>query len=142
MKHPGRVDFALTLRQSQTDAEHKLWLKSREMQVDGIKFRRQHPLGNYIVVFACIKKKLIIEVDGGHHNESRARTHDIDRSAWLEKQGFLVLRFWDKDVLLNIDGVMSQVLQTLADAHLTLTLSLFMAREFGNESKAQFRTGY
>jgi very-short-patch-repair endonuclease len=92
-------------------------LKLREIQLDGIKFRRQHPLGIYIVDFACIKKKLIIEVDGGQHNQSRARAYDVERLIWLEKQGFRVFRFWDNEVLLNIDGVMSQVVEALANIH-------------------------
>jgi very-short-patch-repair endonuclease len=117
MKHSGNVDFARALRRNQTEVENMLWFKLRELQFDGIKFRRQHPLGNYIVDFVCIQHKLIIEVDGGQHNESKALAYDEERSAWLEKQGYRVLRFWDNDVSQNIDCVISQVFAMLANVH-------------------------
>jgi very-short-patch-repair endonuclease len=117
MKHSGNVDFARALRRDQTEVENMLWFKLRELQYDGIKFRRQHPLGNYVVDFVCIQHKLIIEVDGGQHNESKASAYDEERSAWLEKQGYRVLRFWDNDVLRSMDSVISQVLAMLVNVH-------------------------
>ena len=75
------------------------------------KFRRQQPLGRYIVDFVCLEKRLVIEVDGGQHGEQVA--YDAERDAWLRDQGFNVLRFWNHDVLKNIDGVVDVVVKTL-----------------------------
>ena len=69
------------------------------------KFRRQHPIGKFIVDFVCIETNLIIELDGGQHNEEAAMNADKERTKWLENQGFNVLRFWNNDVLKNLDGV-------------------------------------
>jgi very-short-patch-repair endonuclease len=86
-----------------TDAERLLWRHLRQRQVEGYKFRRQHPVGHYIVDFACLEGCLIVEVDGGQHADRKG--YDRERTAWLEEQGFRVLRFWNTDVLGNIDGV-------------------------------------
>jgi len=85
------------LRQNSTEAEAKLWYQLRRKQVGGLRFRRQYRLGNYIVDFVCLPARLIIEVDGGQHAEQVAR--DEARTAWLESQGFRVIRFWNSDVL-------------------------------------------
>jgi very-short-patch-repair endonuclease len=74
------------------------------------KFRRQHPIGNYIVDFACTRHALVIELDGGQHAGSVA---DARRSAWLESQGWMVIRFWNSDVLTNTEGVIDAILRTL-----------------------------
>jgi very-short-patch-repair endonuclease len=78
--------------------------------LDGHKFRRQFPLGPYIVDFVCLEAKLVIEVDGGQHNESQS---DRIRDNWLAKQGFRVLRFWNNEVLQNTDSVLAVVYDTL-----------------------------
>ena len=86
-----------------TDAERLLWKRLRMRQLADHKFRRQQPIGNYIVDFVCLEKQLAIEVDGGQHSEQA--DHDARRSAWLEAQGFRILRFWDHEVLKHIEAV-------------------------------------
>jgi very-short-patch-repair endonuclease len=99
---------ARAMRAEPTDAEKKLWrhLRSR-LAVDGTHFRRQVRLGPYIVDFACHQAGLIIEVDGGQHAE--AVNTDLERTKFLEAQGYRVLRFWNNDVLRNIDGVLEVI---------------------------------
>jgi very-short-patch-repair endonuclease len=99
------------LRKNLTDAERLLWQKLRLWQVDGFKFRRQQPLGRYIVDFACLEKRLVIEIDGGQH--AQQANYDTDRDAWLREQRFVVLRFWNNDVLKNVDGVTERIFETL-----------------------------
>src|SRR4029079_11738452 len=100
----GMASIVLTarrLRRDQTDAERVLWFRLRDRRLNGWKFRRQMPVGNYIVDFCCESARLIVELDGGQHamqsEADRARTAD------LEKRGYLVLRFWNNDVLRNTD---------------------------------------
>lgn len=95
---------ARELRANMTDAERRLWSKLRRKQINGHRFRRQVPIGPYIVDFACLASRLLIEVDGGQHGVDVER--DIRRTAWLESQNFRVLRFWNSDVLGNIEGVL------------------------------------
>ena len=95
-----------------TDCEYRLWYYLRARRFQGCKFRRQVPLGPYIVDFLCEKSRLIVEVDGGQHAE-RVR-HDAARSEWLVAQGYRVLRFWNNDVLENIEGVLETLLAELA----------------------------
>jgi very-short-patch-repair endonuclease len=102
---------ARQLRKNPTDAERLLWRKLRFWQVEGLKFRRQQPLGPYIVDFVCLEKRLVVEVDGGQHAENA--NYDTQRDDWLHDQGFVVLRFWNNDVLKNIDSVVEQVIKTL-----------------------------
>jgi very-short-patch-repair endonuclease len=101
------------LRQGQTDAESRLWFFLRDRQTEEFKFRRQHRIGRYIVDLACLEKKLIIELDGGQHNEASNQEQDIRRMDWLEKEGYKVLRFWDNDVLTNTEGVLEVIRQVL-----------------------------
>ncbi len=98
------------LRLNATDAERRLWAALRDRRLQRYKFRRQHPIGRFIVDFACTKHRLVIEADGGQHDES---TTDIRRTAWLESQGWRVIRFWNNDILANTEGVMSNILQAL-----------------------------
>jgi very-short-patch-repair endonuclease len=102
---------ARELRKNMTEAERALWRHLRLRQFDGYKFRRQQPIGRYIVDFVCFEKKLIIEVDGGQHAEQLA--YDIDRRAWLEKEGFRILRFWDNQVLKEVESVKEAIVSTL-----------------------------
>ena len=95
--------FSRHLRRNMTDAELHIWRQLRERQVLGCKFRRQHPVGPYVADFASIDAMLVIEVDGGQHAESAA---DIRRTRFIEASGYRVLRFWNNDVLTNIEGVM------------------------------------
>jgi very-short-patch-repair endonuclease len=94
-----------------TDAEQRLWMGLRGVQLDGHRFRRQVPIGPYIVDFTCLKAHLVIEVDGGQH--ANATEQDDRRTAWLASQGFRVLRFWDNDVLLQTDSVLETVRNAL-----------------------------
>src|SRR3954469_18058145 len=101
--------LARTLRRNQTDAEQRLWLRLRNRQLAGYKFRRQLPIPPYIVDFVCIESHLIIELDGAQHQSSIAA--DNKRTAWLEKLGFQVIRFWDNDVLNSTDAVLEKILE-------------------------------
>ena len=104
-----RVGKARRLRRDQTDAERKLWFRLRDRRLNGLKFRRQMPIESYIVDFCCESARLIIELDGGQHAE---RSSDAERTANLENYGYLVLRFWNNDVLGNIDGVLETIIAT------------------------------
>ena len=94
---------ARRLRKNLTDAERKLWHCLRMRQLEGHKFRRQVRIGPYIADFACLKAMLVIEVDGGQHAE--ARLYDSRRDDFMHGQGYRVMRFWNNEVLSNIDGV-------------------------------------
>lgn len=101
-------DFARRLRHELTDTERLLWRELRAHRFQGFKFRRQQPLGDYIVDFICFEQKLIIELDGGQHAE--AREYDRQRDAWLQERGYQVLRFWNNEVTGNLEGVLERVL--------------------------------
>ena len=98
------------LRKSPTLAEQRLWSRLRLRQVGGCKFRRQHPVGGYIADFACIERRLIIEADGGQH---AVDPKDLIRTERLEALGWRVLRFWNNDILANLDGVVAVILDAL-----------------------------
>ena len=98
---------ARQLRANPTDAERALWSILRKGQIPGHRFRRQAPIGPYIVDFVCFENKLVIEVDGGQHAEQA--DYDDARTAWLESQGFRVLRFWNNQVLQEMDAVREAV---------------------------------
>ena len=104
------TDRARTLRRRSTDAERLLWHHLRSRQLAGLKFRRQHVLGRYIIDFICLDHNLVIEVDGGQH--AVQPEPDARRDAQLAEQGYRVLRFWNHEVLGNIEGV----LETVAEA--------------------------
>ncbi len=108
-----QIQLARVFRVRQTDAERTLWNELRNLQLDGIKFRRQHPIGNYIVDFVSLDKKLIIEIDGSQHDEEKAKEKDEQRTKWLEGEGYSVLRFWNNDVLANIEGVFALIQEAL-----------------------------
>ena len=103
---------ARQLRSNPTEAEKRLWSKLRLKQIGGHRFRRQVPIGPYIVDFVCLTRRLIIEVDGGQHG-ARAE-QDRARTAWLEAEDFRVLRFWNNEVLGNIEGVYEIIVAHLA----------------------------
>ena len=104
---------ARNLRRNQTTVEEKLWSRLRDRQLEGHKFRRQVPRGTFVVDFACLRKKLIVELDGGQHSDSEQRARDRARSAWLESEGYRVLRFWNHEVLMNMESVLEVVAQAL-----------------------------
>ncbi|HEU0233756.1 MAG TPA: endonuclease domain-containing protein [Gallionella sp.] len=102
---------ARSLRRGMTDVEHVLWQALRGKQLGGYRFRRQHPIGRYIADFTCIEQKPVIELDGGQHQEQLA--YDKQRTASLQAQGWQVLRFWNNDVLNNLDGVLTTIVENL-----------------------------
>jgi very-short-patch-repair endonuclease len=106
---------AKKLRTNMTDAERRLWYLLRAHCFDGHKFKRQVPIGSYIVDFACLGRKLVVEADGGQHADSRS---DIVRDEYLEREGFRVLRFWNNDVLRNTQGVLDVILSALEETPL------------------------
>jgi very-short-patch-repair endonuclease len=108
----SRVTIARKLRHNQTDAERALWFRLRDRRLRGLKFRRQMPIDRYVVDFCCEAAHLIIELDGGQHVERSKE--DAERTAVLEGQGYLVLRFWNNDVLRNLDGVVESIVDTLS----------------------------
>src|SRR5215218_7207909 len=97
------IRIARRLRVNQTDAETVLWNRIRNRQIDGHKFVRQEPIASYVCDFVCRESRLIIEVDGGQHSESAA---DVVRDRRLSEEGYKVLRFWNNDVLGNLEGVL------------------------------------
>ena len=105
-------DFARGLRRRQTDAERRLWARLRDRRLLGATFARQVPIGPYIVDFCCRERKLIVELDGGQH-AARA-DYDVARTALLQALGYRVLRFWDNDALVNTDGVLQRIAETLS----------------------------
>jgi very-short-patch-repair endonuclease len=99
------------LRINATDAERQLWQHLRRKQMGDLRFRRQFPLGPYVVDFVCLGRKLIVELDGGQHAE-RGESDQI-RTAWLTGEGFTVIRFWNDEVVKNMEGVLARILERL-----------------------------
>lgn len=106
-----------SLRRQMTDAEHKLWQVLRGCQLEGMKFRRQHPMPPYSVDFHCDAVRLAVDLDGSQHSEEA----DLVRTRYLQSQGLEVIRFWDNDVLLNIEGVVDAIRNSIAALTLTPT---------------------
>ena len=100
---PDAHTRARTLRRDMTDAERRLWRVIWLRQVSGYRFRRQVPLGRYIADFVCHEARLILEIDGGQHDPTSM--HEAERTAFLENEGYRVLRFWNNEVLQNLGGV-------------------------------------
>ncbi len=101
---------ARELRQTMTDAERRLWYVLRDRRLRGYKFRRQRPIGPFIADFACLEYRVAIEADGGQHADNEA---DMRRTAWLERHGWRVVRFWNNDILLNAGGVAEEILEVI-----------------------------
>ena len=108
------LSHARRMRHAPTDAECRLWLNLRACRLAGCKFRRQQPLGRFIVDFVCFERRVVVEVDGGQHVD--ARPEDAIRTEWLESQGYRVLRFWNDDVLLRTNLVLEEILRALTKA--------------------------
>jgi very-short-patch-repair endonuclease len=113
-KEGPRTGLARKLRRQETDAERKLWCRIRDRQFLGLKFRRQVPVCGYVGDFLCHEAKLIVELDGGQHSERGEE--DARRTKTLNEAGFLVLRFWNNDVLANMDGVLTAIAEELQAA--------------------------
>jgi very-short-patch-repair endonuclease len=109
---------ARDLRKNLTNAERILWNQLRLKQVGGHKYRRQHPLGNYIVDFVCLEKRLVIELDGGQHAEQSL--YDENREAWIISQGYQVLRFWNNQIFNELDAVKQTIYKNLNAPHPSL----------------------
>src|SRR3954451_14768888 len=112
----AKTERSRRLRINQTDAEKKLWWRLRNRQIGGSKFVRQEPIGPYICDFVCREQRLVVEVDGGQHADSAA---DRERDQWLIAHNYRVMRFWNNDVLKNVEGV----LETIAAAIIGLSPS-------------------
>ena len=109
---------AKAMRKAMTDAELKLWNAVRAHRLMDLGFRRQFPIGNFIVDFACPQKRIIVELDGSQHNEPDALRYDMARTGFLEKSGWTVLRFANDDVLNDIDGVCQHIIITATERSL------------------------
>jgi len=112
-KNPLLKERARTLRKTLTDAESVLWLALKKRQVNGIKFRRQHRIGSYIIDFICLSHRLIIEVDGAHHQNQIE--YDTIRTKFLNAAGYKVLRFWNNEVFNQLDGVLETIWKTISN---------------------------
>ncbi len=104
-------DRATRLRATMTDAEQRLWYHLRGRRFMGLKFRRQMPLGRYVVDFVCLEQRLVLELDGGQHVDRTGA--DQDRDAWLRACGFRVLRFWNNEVMEDLPGVLARIASEL-----------------------------
>ncbi len=125
MREGQKREAARALRRNATDVERALWRLLRDRRLNGIKFRRQVPIGPYVADFASIEHQLVIELDGGQHADSAT---DPSRDAFLAANGWRVLRFWNNDAMRNRDGVLESIEQAAA---LTPTLSRKRERESG-----------
>ena len=118
MRHQPNIKrlrkHAKQLRREHTDAERLLWHHLRARRLQGLKFQRQKPIGNYIVDFVCHEKMLIVELDGGQH--AFARKYDAKRTAYLNSQGYKVIRFWNNVVLADLTIVLEHILTMSANA--------------------------
>ncbi len=110
--------LARNLRKNQTEAEKIIWYQLRNRNLSGYKFRRQYTIGRYIVDFVCLDRKLVVELDGSQHFETKI--YDDKRSEFLNQNGFMVLRFWNNEVFDNLDGVLERISLKLEARHSTL----------------------
>ncbi len=107
--HKLRIAHARQLRQPQTPAESRLWAHLRDRRLHGLKFRRQHPLGHYIVDFYCPDRWLVVEIDGDSHADQQE--YDADRTGWLEEIGCRVIRFTNREVSNQLEAVLETILR-------------------------------
>jgi very-short-patch-repair endonuclease len=110
----GLTGVARRLRKHSTDTEGRLWRYLRDRQIEGFKFRRQQPVGSYVVDFVNLEKKVVIELDGGQH---ALHPGDRIRDEWLRAEGYKVLRFWDNQVFSNLEGVLEDIRSALLTPH-------------------------
>ena len=133
------VARARKLRRNSTDLERQLWHRIRDKQIDEFRFRRQRPIGKYIVDFVCLDAMLIVELDGGQHAEVAA--YDLVRTAFLESLGYRVLRFWNNEVIENMDGVLQRLHETLLRSRTNPTLTLPLAGEGTDRASGEVAAG-
>ena len=105
---------ATNLRKYSTDTEQQLWRHLRDRQIEGFKFRRQQPIGRYVVDFVNLEKKVVVELDGGQH---ALDSGDKIRDKWLRAEGYKVLRFWDNQVFSSLEGVLENIRNALLTPH-------------------------
>jgi very-short-patch-repair endonuclease len=110
----GLTGVARRLRKNSTDTEEHLWRYLRDRQIEGFKFRRQQPVGSYVVDFVNLEKKVVVELDGGQHAFDPG---DKTRDEWLRTEGYKVLRFWDNQVFSNLEGVLESIRDALFTPH-------------------------
>lgn len=108
------IRLAHVMRRKLTDAEMRLWFRLRPLRRDGLAFRRQSPIGRYILDFECRSAKLGVELDGSQHTEPQAQAYDAERTAWFEMRGYAILRFWNSDVLQQTDNVVDHIIKVAA----------------------------
>jgi very-short-patch-repair endonuclease len=111
---PKTLARAREFRRTLTDAEAILWSRLRRDAL-GMRFRKQHPVGPYIADFACVRARLIVEVDGGTHGTDAERSHDARRDAYMHARGWRVVRVWNVDVYESLDGVMEMISRAAGD---------------------------
>ena len=109
----NNIKHAKEMRSNMTTAEAEMWYRLRAKRFFGLKFKRQVPIGNYIVDFLCPEKMVIIELDGGQHNENQNITKDNERTEYLTSLGYTVIRYWNNDVQTNIDSVLEDLMNKL-----------------------------
>jgi very-short-patch-repair endonuclease len=119
---------AKRLRANTTPHERILWRALKELPIDGTHFRRQAPIGPYVVDFFCPARRLIIELDGGHHNDDETAKRDRERQLWLEQEGYRVVRFWNSEIAGDLAAVLERVY-----------VELFGSREATGEPMKQHR---
>ena len=105
------IRLAKSLRRRQTEAERLLWRHLQRKQLEGVKFRRQAPIGRYLVDFVSFERKLIVEIDGGQHAVEVEK--DREREVWLSTQGFTTLRFWNNEIMQNLEGVLEVIRENI-----------------------------
>jgi very-short-patch-repair endonuclease len=108
--------LAKVMRRSMTEAEFRLWLRLRKPGIEGLRFRRQVPIGPYIVDFCCPAKQFVVEVDGDHHGRPATEARDARRDAWLKAAGYTVLRFGNREIGEDLEGVCDRILEELKRA--------------------------
>ncbi|MBA1155563.1 DUF559 domain-containing protein [Vibrio parahaemolyticus] len=108
-----RRERAKQLRSNATEPEQRLWRALKAIPVHGSHFRRQVPIGPYVVDFACLKARLVLELDGGHHSQDDVAAKDAARTQWLEKEGYRVVRFWNVELFENLNGVLDTIYAAL-----------------------------
>ena len=108
-----RRERAKQLRSNTTEPEQALWRALKRIPVYGSHFRRQVPIGRYVADFACLKARLIIELDGGHHAQGDIAARDAVRTRWLEREGYRVIRFWNTELANNLSGVLDTIYAAL-----------------------------
>jgi very-short-patch-repair endonuclease len=128
---------AQRLRNTTTEAEAKLWNALRRDQIEGLHFRRQHPVGTYVLDFFCPAIQLAIEIDGGQHNTDQIQASDAHRTDWLNERGILVVRYWNNDVLGNFTGVLEDLVRIIVERRRMLTPSPTLPLSGGGSERSK-----